>query len=980
MEPLMEDEEYSFREVVLPSLIPVVPKPELERESGERRRGRDVIISVDHGPNSKHAFDWALVHFCRLADTIHLVHAVSSVKNDVMYEMSQALMEKLAVEAFQVAMVKSVARVVEGEAGKVICKEAERLKPAAVIMGTRGRSLVRSVLQGSVSEYCFHNCKSAPVIIVPGKAEAGDESISKEKISSMAEFGELEAQDGVRMPWNIIPVATTKDQSTIDSEIPVSAIYTPLRSSSTLLLPYAPLRCRTCRSVLNPYSVVDFSASTWGCPFCFNRNPFPSNYSSIAADTNLPPELFPHSTTVEYLSDSFSSPPPPPVFLFVVDTCIFSDELDFLRSSLFQALDLISDTSVVGLITFDSLVRVYELGFPHCTKSYFFHGNRDCTKDQLLDQLCFFVKNPKPSSGVIAGVRDGLSAEDIARFLLPASDCQFTLHSVLEELGNVPWPVAAGHRPARCTGVALRIAAGLLGACFPGCAARIMAFIGGPSTLGPGAIVSRELSEPIRSHKDIDKDSAPFYHEAVEFYEKLAKQLVHQGHVLDVFASSVDQVGIAEMKVAVEQTGGFVVLAESFGHSVFRDSLKRVFQSGENDLGLSSCGIFEINCSKGVKVQGVIGPCASLEKKGPLCSDTAIGQGHTSAWKMCGLDKIISTLMVKQGSGLQLFQEDGSWELKTYRQVFRFEKLCFSAAVVMARLISFKMETQPEFNPQRWADKALINLCSRFGDYQKGNASSFSLPSQLLNFPQFVFHMRRSQFVQVFNNSPDETAYFRMILNRENVSNSIVMIQPSLVSFTFNTQPEPIPLDVASITADRILLLDAYFTLVIFHGATIAQWRKAGYHHQPEHQALVHLLQSPRDYSDTIVRERFPIPRLVICDQYGSQARFLLAKLNPSSDGNGPFSGGSNEEMESQKEKDPKAAASTTSSCRKYVNDDNATFLANLKDHFNEFINASMDEHKTCFKNTIDKILGRSKEVGTKEAESRPPLQAADST
>lgn len=30
---------------------------------------------------------------------------------------------------------------------------------------------------------------------------------------------------------------------------------------------------------------------------------------------------------------------------------------------------------------------------------------------------------------------------------------------------------------------------------------------------------------------------------------------------------------------------------------------------------------------------------------------------------------VISTLMAKQGSGLQLFQEDGSWELKTYRQV-----------------------------------------------------------------------------------------------------------------------------------------------------------------------------------------------------------------------------------------------------------------------------------------------------------------------
>ena len=46
------------------------------------------------------------------------------------------------------------------------------------------------------------------------------------------------------------------------------------------------------------------------------------------------------------------------------------------------------------------------------------------------------------------------------------------------------------------------------------------------------------------------------------------------------------QVGVAEMKVAVERTGGLVVLAESFGHSVFKDSFKRVFEDGEQSLGL----------------------------------------------------------------------------------------------------------------------------------------------------------------------------------------------------------------------------------------------------------------------------------------------------------------------------------------------------------------------------------------------------------
>lgn len=175
MQTVGEDEEYNWREVLLPSLIPKVPEPELERETGERRRGRDVLIAVDHGPNSKHAFDWALAHFCRLADSLHLVHAVSSVRNDDVYQATQVLMENLAVEAFQVVMVKAVARIVEGDAGKVICKEAERLRPAAVIMGSRGRGLVQSVLQGSVGEYCLHHCKTAPIIIVPGK-EAGEES------------------------------------------------------------------------------------------------------------------------------------------------------------------------------------------------------------------------------------------------------------------------------------------------------------------------------------------------------------------------------------------------------------------------------------------------------------------------------------------------------------------------------------------------------------------------------------------------------------------------------------------------------------------------------------------------------------------------------------------------------------------------------------------------------------------------------------
>ncbi|CAJ1949712.1 unnamed protein product [Sphenostylis stenocarpa] len=736
----------------------------------------------------------------------------------------------------------------------------------------------------------------------------------------MTEFLDLESQDGVRMPWNVIP--GTK-QDALNAVVPVSAVYTPIKHFPSMpVLNYAPLRCRTCRSILNPFCIVDFAAKIWICPFCFQRNHFPPHYASIS-DESLPAELFPQYTTVEYSSDSSSGATSavPPVFLFVVDTCIIEEEIGFLRSALAQAVELLPENSLVGLITFGTFVHVHELGFTAVPKTYVFKGSKDVTKDQLLEQMSFFVKKPRPAVGVVAGARDGLSTDSISRFLVPASECEFTINSVLEELQKDPWAVPADQRATRSTSTALSIAASLLGACVPGSAARIMAFIGGPATEGPAPIVSKQLSEPIRSHKDLDKDSVPHYHKCVKFYDGLSKQLVHQGHVLDLFACALDQViayfskvGIAELKTAVERTGGLVVLAESFGHSVFKDSLKRVFQSGDYDLGLSSNGIFEINCSKDLKVQGIIGPCASLEKKGPLCSDVVIGQGGTSAWKMCGLDKSTSLCLffdvVRKESpdaAMQSASNQFYFQFLTYYQnssgQMRLRVTTLSrrwvagpesiqdliagfdqeaAAIVMARQVSFKMETEAEFDPIRWLDKALINLCSRFGEFQKDTPSSFSLSPRLSIFPQFMFHFRRSQFVQVFNNSPDETAYFRMILNRENVANSVVMVQPSLISYSFHSGPEPALLDVAAIAADKMLLLDSFFTVVIFHGSTIAQWRKAGYHNEPEHQAFAHLLQAPHDDADLIMKERFPVPRLVICDQHGSQARFLLAKLNPS--------------------------------------------------------------------------------------------------
>lgn len=193
--------------------------------------------------------------------------------------------------------------------------------------------------------------------------------------------------------------------------------------------------------------------------------------------------------------------------------------------------------------------------------------------------------------------------------------------------------------------------------------------------------------------------------------------------------------------------------------------------------------------------------------------------------------------------------------------------------------------------------RTLIRVGTKFGEYAKDAPETFRMPGPFAIYPQFMFNLRRSQFVQVFNNSPDETAYYRMILWRENVLNSLVMIQPTLMAYSFNGPPEPVLLDVCSIAPDRILVLDAYFSVVIFHGQTIAQWRKANYQDQPEHEAFKQLLEAPKADAQEILGKRFPVPRLVDCDQHGSQARFLLAKLNPSATYNSAGMGGGSSDI-----------------------------------------------------------------------------------
>jgi protein transport protein SEC23 len=87
-----------------------------------------------------------------------------------------------------------------------------------------------------------------------------------------------------------------------------------------------------------------------------------------------------------------------------------------------------------------------------------------------------------------------------------------------------------------------------------------------------------------------------------------------------------------------------------------------------------------------------------------------------------------------------------------------------AAAVAMARIAIFKAEIDDGPDVLRWLDRMLIRLCQKFAEYRKDDPTSFRMNENMSIYPQFMFHLRRSQFLQVFNNSPDETAFYRCVL------------------------------------------------------------------------------------------------------------------------------------------------------------------------------------------------------------------------
>ncbi|KAF6071568.1 Sec23/Sec24 beta-sandwich domain family protein [Candida albicans] len=339
------------------------------------------------------------------------------------------------------------------------------------------------------------------------------------------------------------------------------------------------------------------------------------------------------------------------------------------------------------------------------------------------------------------------------------------------------------------------------------------------------------------------------------------------------------------MKNLCNLTGGTLLLTDAFTTSIFKRSFLRLFnKDDEGYLLMGFNGNLEVRTSKELKISGLIGNASSLQVKSANVSENELGLGGSSSYRLCStsprhtyavfFDVVNNQQLPPNAQSYIQFITHYQHSSGTYRvRVTTVSNFLTSdeqtltnsfdqeaAAVLMARITLFKAEQDDGADVLRWVDRMLIRLCQKFADYRKDQQESFRLGPQFQLYPQFIYYLRRSQFLQVFNNSPDETAFYRHVL----------------------WEPEAVLLDSVSIKDDRILLLDTFFHILIFHGKTISQWRKANYQDLPEYSNFKELLEFPKKEAAELLHDRYPLPRFIDTEEGGSQARFLYSKLNPS--------------------------------------------------------------------------------------------------
>lgn len=702
------------------------------------------------------------------------------------------------------------------------------------------------------------------------------------------DFTAIEQAEGVRFIWNNIPHSRLESSLNI---IPLSTLLTPfnLRETPVTRVEIRPIICQGCQMTANRCCMPDYQQMRWDCSNCSHRNIIPANYKEYIHQGNLVPEFMNENATLEYKVGQGM----PVVWFLVVDTCVEEADLEIIKRNLTERIQGVERVQV-ALVTFGRHVALHDLASEFLSETVL-NGDTDYSADKLRTLL-----NLKGFSQ---------TGPNTNRFIRPIDSCRDKLLKVIRRLKPNKFETKSNMRPLRATGTAINVASVVLES-FGG-VGRLTAIIGGPCTSGQGKVVSEQLSENYRDHTALETntDKIDAFKKSQKFYDDILERLVKIGVTADLFAFSLDQFGCAEMRNLIEKSGGLVVNQEQFAGDVFEKSLEKYVNNLLGDGAVFGANL-KVMTSKDFFVSGALGPLKLTQKAPgiPSDADNLIGETGGNDFYLGGASPNSTYLFflghkaaeITSKSKAAYFQYQITYVDKNGHRVLRVatfqreivtdKKMSIAgfdqeaAIACISRLSAYKSERVEVVDLVYWLNSVLIKFVRRFSACEKDKPESLQIPDEISLIPQFMYYFRKSYFVQKFATSVDESALYKMTLNRESMSNMLVMIQPALFQYDLS-EPEPTPVlcDFESLKPDIVLLVDTYFYLLIWRGANVHGWHTERMHEQPEYEHLNYLFTQPVEDARIIVEDRLPVPKVLTCHQGAPDERILKSKLNPPS-------------------------------------------------------------------------------------------------
>ncbi|KAH6812907.1 Sec23/Sec24 protein transport family protein [Perilla frutescens var. frutescens] len=331
------------------------------------------------------------------------------------------------------------------------------------------------------------------------------------------------------------------------------------------------IRCRRCRTYVNPYVTFSDNGRKWRCNICSLLNDVPSEYfahvdaTGRRVDLDQRPELIKGSVEFIAPAEYMVRPPMPPLYFFLIDVSISavqSGMLEVMAQTIKSCLDNLpgSTRTQIGFITYDSTIHFYNMKSSLAQPQMMVVSDLDDIFVPLPDDL---LVNLSESRSVVEAFLDSLPSMfqenmNVESAFGPALKAAFM---VMSQLGG-----------------------------------KLLIFQNSLPSLGAGRL--RLRGDDIRVY-GTDKEHTLRVPED-PFYKQMAADFTKYQIAVNIYAFSDKFTDIASLGTLAKYTGGQVYYYPHFQASIHKEKLKHELT---RDLTRETAweAVMRIRCGKGVR-------------------------------------------------------------------------------------------------------------------------------------------------------------------------------------------------------------------------------------------------------------------------------------------------------------------------------------------------------------------------------------------